>query len=86
MIVNISQEIIFAGAKSDVTTATTYTHWLMKSEPESRIEKGVDVKVWHHIYAVPFNYSFNHVIVFMEILRFLINYRYLKTVYILFLL
>lgn len=23
----------------------TYTHWLMKSEPESRFEKGVDVKV-----------------------------------------
>lgn len=23
----------------------TYTHWLMKSEPESRLEKGVDVKV-----------------------------------------
>ncbi|CDR49767.1 RHTO0S32e00430g1_1 [Rhodotorula toruloides] len=24
--------------------ATTYTHWLVKAEPESRIEKGVDVK------------------------------------------
>lgn len=23
----------------------SYSHWLMKSEPESRIEKGVDVKV-----------------------------------------
>ena len=23
----------------------TYTHWLMKSEPETRLENGVDVKV-----------------------------------------
>lgn len=23
----------------------TYCHWLLKSEPESRLEKGVDVKV-----------------------------------------
>lgn len=23
----------------------TYSHWLMKSEPESRLENGVDVKV-----------------------------------------
>ncbi|KAI4881735.1 hypothetical protein NFI96_010004 [Prochilodus magdalenae] len=26
------------------SAVTTYCHWLMKSEPESRIEKGVDVK------------------------------------------
>lgn len=41
-----------AGVKSDVeknknddTCKTSYSHWLMKSEPESRIENGVDVKV-----------------------------------------
>lgn len=31
--------------KSDQTTKASYTYWLMKSEPESRIENGVDVKV-----------------------------------------
>ncbi|GAA6043361.1 hypothetical protein JCM8097_008050 [Rhodosporidiobolus ruineniae] len=30
-------------AKAD-TEQPTYTHWLVKAEPESRIEKGVDVK------------------------------------------
>ncbi len=41
-----------AGVKSSVeknlnddTCKTSYSHWLMKSEPESRIENGVDVKV-----------------------------------------
>ncbi|RXN07974.1 thymocyte nuclear 1 [Labeo rohita] len=40
-----------AGVKSDVekkknddASKTSYSHWLMKSEPESRIENGVDVK------------------------------------------
>lgn len=32
-----------ASAKETVKAA--YIHWLMKSEPESRIENGVDVKV-----------------------------------------
>lgn len=31
--------------KNDDTCKTSYSHWLMKSEPESRIENGVDVKV-----------------------------------------
>ncbi|XP_017566554.1 thymocyte nuclear protein 1 [Pygocentrus nattereri] len=30
--------------KSVRSSGTTYSHWLMKSEPESRIENGVDVK------------------------------------------
>ncbi|XP_020608810.1 thymocyte nuclear protein 1-like [Orbicella faveolata] len=30
--------------KQDAKQAVQYTRWLMKSEPESRIEKGVDVK------------------------------------------
>ncbi|XP_048369193.1 thymocyte nuclear protein 1 isoform X2 [Sphaerodactylus townsendi] len=33
-----------AGEASTKGTKKTYTHWLMKSEPESRMEKGVDVK------------------------------------------
>lgn len=28
-----------------VGTGPTYTHWLMKAEPDSRLEKGKDVKV-----------------------------------------
>lgn len=31
--------------KSDETAKASYSHWLMKSEPETRIENGVDVKV-----------------------------------------
>lgn len=31
--------------KSDQTAKVSYSYWLMKSEPESRIENGVDVKV-----------------------------------------
>lgn len=31
--------------KNDDTCKASYSHWLMKSEPESRIENGVDVKV-----------------------------------------
>lgn len=27
------------------TSSSIYTHWLLKSEPESRFENGVDVKV-----------------------------------------
>ncbi|XP_033751252.1 thymocyte nuclear protein 1-like [Pecten maximus] len=30
--------------KTEQKATSSYTHWLMKSEPESRIEKGVDVK------------------------------------------
>jgi predicted RNA-binding protein with PUA-like domain len=30
--------------KTDTVATSPYTHWLMKSEPESRIEKGVDMK------------------------------------------
>ncbi|XP_056613219.1 thymocyte nuclear protein 1 [Triplophysa dalaica] len=30
--------------KSDETAKASYSHWLMKSEPETRIENGVDVK------------------------------------------
>ncbi|XP_036416365.1 thymocyte nuclear protein 1 [Colossoma macropomum] len=30
--------------KSGRSSGTTFSHWLMKSEPESRIENGVDVK------------------------------------------
>ncbi|XP_067221004.1 thymocyte nuclear protein 1 isoform X3 [Chanodichthys erythropterus] len=30
--------------KNDDTCKASYSHWLMKSEPESRIENGVDVK------------------------------------------
>ncbi|KAI7800794.1 thymocyte nuclear protein 1 [Triplophysa rosa] len=30
--------------KSDQTSKASYSYWLMKSEPESRIENGVDVK------------------------------------------
>lgn len=30
---------------SSASEKPAYIHWLMKSEPESRIEKGVDVKV-----------------------------------------
>ncbi|KAA0701910.1 Thymocyte nuclear protein 1 [Triplophysa tibetana] len=30
--------------KSDQTTKASYSYWLMKSEPETRIENGVDVK------------------------------------------
>nr|XP_056716844.1 thymocyte nuclear protein 1 [Euleptes europaea] len=33
-----------AGEASVEGNKKTYTHWLMKSEPESRLEKGVDVK------------------------------------------
>lgn len=31
--------------KSDQPAKVSYSYWLMKSEPESRIENGVDVKV-----------------------------------------
>lgn len=31
--------------KDDDACKSSYSHWLMKSEPESRIENGVDVKV-----------------------------------------
>ncbi|XP_060074135.1 thymocyte nuclear protein 1-like [Ylistrum balloti] len=31
-------------SKTEQKANSCYTHWLMKSEPESRIEKGVDVK------------------------------------------
>lgn len=31
--------------KNDDACKASYNHWLMKSEPESRIENGVDVKV-----------------------------------------
>jgi len=31
--------------KNDDACKAFYSHWLMKSEPESRIENGVDVKV-----------------------------------------
>lgn len=36
--------------KNEDTCKASYSHWLMKSEPESRIENGVDVKVNHHYY------------------------------------
>lgn len=32
-------------AASESGAPSQYSHWLMKSEPESRFEKGVDVKV-----------------------------------------
>ena len=31
-------------SKGDANGDTTWTHWLMKSEPESRLENGIDVK------------------------------------------
>jgi hypothetical protein len=31
---------------NSVQPTKKFTKWLMKSEPESRFEKGVDVKVW----------------------------------------
>jgi len=30
--------------KSDGTTKVEHEHWLMKSEPESRFENGIDMK------------------------------------------
>lgn len=33
------------GAGSETAGSLVFTHWLMKSEPESRFENGIDVKV-----------------------------------------
>lgn len=39
-----------SGGKTDESSASSgspqYSRWLMKSEPESRFENGIDVKVW----------------------------------------
>jgi hypothetical protein len=32
------------------TSTDLYCHWLMKSEPESRFEKGIDVKVLYYCF------------------------------------